>query len=342
MIPPNISGVDNGMPNGTVSLYNQNDALDEFPVLKAFQEYIAAEQAKARKNMIMLSVCFAFLLAGVIAVFIVLMISVNSRHMTENAQLAQRNQVLNDRLVEYAMKDRDKPAQDSSGLKDVTACIASLQKQVAESQSQAAAAEERAKKLEATVSQFKGPTGESPEVAQLRALLQAEKDKVAAEREKNRQAELEAYRREHYPELYAPKKTSPERRPSAYSSRKKMRKPILDEVDDVLSDDDAITYFDEEDVKAPAKPVAKPQKSAPRSESVPAEPQKIKPKPKSVPEAEVAPETPDTKEQAAMPEKPLSPPAAAQAKPAETEQASENKVQLNIQGKTSSWNLPNE
>jgi hypothetical protein len=39
--------VNPGIPPNAVSLYN-NDAMDDFPVLKAFQQYIDAEHAKAR------------------------------------------------------------------------------------------------------------------------------------------------------------------------------------------------------------------------------------------------------------------------------------------------------
>ena len=35
-----------------VSVYGQTDGLDDFPVLKAFQQYIDSEQAKARKRMV--------------------------------------------------------------------------------------------------------------------------------------------------------------------------------------------------------------------------------------------------------------------------------------------------
>ena len=37
-------------PRNAVSVYSQ-DAMDDFPVLKAFQQYIDAEQAKARKRL---------------------------------------------------------------------------------------------------------------------------------------------------------------------------------------------------------------------------------------------------------------------------------------------------
>ena len=90
-----IPEVDNPMPNNAVRLYGQ-DAMDDFPVLKAFQQYIDAEQAKARKRLLALGIFFGILTGAIIAVFVILLLNVS-----------QRNQELNDKLVEYAMKDRD-------------------------------------------------------------------------------------------------------------------------------------------------------------------------------------------------------------------------------------------
>ena len=90
---------DPGIPENAVSVYGQDSALDDFPVLKAFQQYIDSEQAKARKRMLMLCTFFAFLMIVVMAVFVALLVSVSSR-----------NQSLNDRLVEFAMKERDRPS----------------------------------------------------------------------------------------------------------------------------------------------------------------------------------------------------------------------------------------
>ena len=70
--------------------------MDDFPVLKAFQQYIDSEQAKARKRMLMLCAFFGFLMIVVIGVFVVLLVNVSAR-----------NQALNDRLIEFAMKERD-------------------------------------------------------------------------------------------------------------------------------------------------------------------------------------------------------------------------------------------
>ena len=129
----NIPEIDDGLNRrqSAVSLYGQTDAMDDFPVLKAFQQYIDAEQNKARKRMIMLCIFFGFLMAVVVTVFVAMLQSVNLR-----------NQTLNDRLVEFAMKDRDRtaspvvvqsaPAQDNSALIALSSRVEALQKQLLE------------------------------------------------------------------------------------------------------------------------------------------------------------------------------------------------------------------
>ena len=54
-----------------VSLFGQGGGPNDFPVLKAFQEYIDAEQAKARKRMLGLCVFFILLLVVIVVTFTV-------------------------------------------------------------------------------------------------------------------------------------------------------------------------------------------------------------------------------------------------------------------------------
>ena len=115
-----IPGIDPSMPpNTAVSVYSQ-DGMDDFPVLKAFQQYIDAEQAKARKRLVALGIFFGILTGAVIAVFVVML-----------ASMSHRNQLLNDRLVEFAMKERDRPAapvvvQPAAPQSDSTALVSAL------------------------------------------------------------------------------------------------------------------------------------------------------------------------------------------------------------------------
>jgi len=220
-----------------VSLYQDNGPVEDFPVLKAFQQYIDAEQAKARKRLITLGIFFSILIGAVIAVFVALLIS-----------MTQRNQTLNDRLVDFAMKERDRPAppvvvqqppqqQDNTAILKLTGTIEEMQQKLQESQRKAEdnlrKAEENLRKAEANqrladenkrkaeeaerarkaAEAPKPPSPQELEIAKLKSLLAAEvernkqiekeqKEKAEAEKVRKRQEELENYRRKHYPELY--------------------------------------------------------------------------------------------------------------------------------------------
>lgn len=172
MARQNIPGIDDG---NAISLYQPNDSADEFPVLKAFQQYIDAEQAKARKRMVMLSIFFGALMTIVVAVFVVLLMGIS-----------QRNQALNDRLIEFAMKERDvqrlQPVQQSDlAVAVMTTQIQLLQKQMEENKQQAeksvAEANERARKAESEAQTLRAPVAQNEEVARLKALLAAERKK---------------------------------------------------------------------------------------------------------------------------------------------------------------------
>lgn len=262
-------------PQHAVSVYN-NDAPEDFPVLKAFQQYIDAEQAKARKRMLSLSIFFGVLMTIVIAFFLFMLNSATNR-----------NQALNDRLIELVLNNKAQERQaavvvnspqDQSTVLALTAKIDEMQQKLLEAQQQAVAAEQARTEAaqqaaakaakdheEAALALEKRRTQEALEVERLKALLAAEREKAAAEREKQREAELEAYRRKHYPEFYAKKEQQPE--PEAKPVVvKKVKKPapvvveeedddddsieaIIDELsgDDVEDDVTPISYFEEEE-----------------------------------------------------------------------------------------------
>ena len=267
--------IDPEIPEHAVSVYGQSDgSYEDFPVLKAFQQYIDSEQAKARKRMLLLCAFFGGLMFVVISVFVVLLISASSR-----------NQMLNDRLVEYAMRDRDsrpgassvadRSSQESSAVLALTAKLEDLQKKLAESQtatakivSDATARAEQAA-AEATAKP-KGPTPEELEIARLKALLAAEREKMAVERERQRQAELEEYRRKHYPELYEKKAPVKEDIPEKPEVKKEPKKSasdeLLEEVDQILNESKAVSYFDDEAEAeaAPAKKAKSPSRPQPQ------------------------------------------------------------------------------
>ena len=255
-----------------VSVYSQ-DGMDDFPVLKAFQQYIDSEQSKARKRLVMLGVFFCILIGAVIAVFVAMLASVTAR-----------NQQLNDRLVEFAMKERSQqpsaivqqPAQDNAIILAMTAKIDEMQKKLDESRAKAekdaavaaererarlAAEKERArvaaeKEKERTrvaaqqaAAKPKTPSAEELEIKRLNTLLEIERQKAAAEKERRlkeeaaakerrRQEELEAYRRKQYPELYKPKAEKPASAPKANTTKQtaKSAQSIDDEIAEIVAE----------------------------------------------------------------------------------------------------------
>ncbi len=259
-----------------VSVYGgTGDALDDFPVLKAFQQYIDAEQAKARKRLLALGVFFGVLMLAVIAIFVVLLVSVSSR-----------NQQLNDRLVEFAMKDHGvaapvvvQPPQDSAAVLAFTTKLEEMQRKLTEAQAKAdkAVAEAEARRAEqqaaAEAAKPKAPTAEELEIQRLKAELAAEKEKAAEEQKRRREEELEAYRRKHYPELYAPRRPAaaespetrqqPPSRPGASPSRTPVSRDVIDRIlddldrqEDTLSEEEdlaPVSYFKEDGEEAKKK-----------------------------------------------------------------------------------------
>lgn len=295
-----ITNLGTDVPNNAVSLYGQDNGMEDFPVLKAFQQYIDAEQAKARKRMLMLCTFFIVLMTIVITVFVGLLFMVSSH-----------NQDLNDRLIEFAMKERTtpsgsavvvQPSTDNSAILKLTEKLNEMQKKLSESQQAVAAAEAKADEA----SKPKGPTAEEREIIRLKALLAAEKEQSALEREKTRQAELEAYRRKHYPELYE----RPVRKVEKESPRRPVEKIELDDgdLDALLNDDnDAISYYDEEDEEEEVRPLKpKKRRSSPSSNAS----EKVLPKEKQL-------EAPS--------------PAAAE---------KNYSIPVDIKGSSSNWNIP--
>ena len=213
-----------------VSLYGQAGGANDFPVLKAFQEYIDAEQAKARKRMLGLSIFFIVLLIVVVVTFTLVITTVISR-----------NQALSDRLLDIALREKvpaqpvvnvQSPApmpvmQPSVESAELVRLREELQRQKEERQAeQAKRDKEKIESLTAALAKAQQqpvtPTpvvvntspapvvqtaAESAELARLREELRREKEERKAEqaraKEEKRQADIEAHRRRLYPEYYA-------------------------------------------------------------------------------------------------------------------------------------------
>lgn len=78
---PEINPIPPQNQANAVSLYGQADAMDDFPVLKAFQQYVDAEQAKAHKRLMTVCAFFAVLMSVVIGVFVYIIVGL-SKHQT--------------------------------------------------------------------------------------------------------------------------------------------------------------------------------------------------------------------------------------------------------------------
>ncbi len=91
-----------GAPSSAVSLFGGDSYAGDFPVLKAFQEYINEEQAKARKRMLGLSIFFIVLLVVVVVTFVLAL-----------TFMIKQNQSLSDRLLDMAFKQPGQQVQSS-------------------------------------------------------------------------------------------------------------------------------------------------------------------------------------------------------------------------------------
>ena len=248
-----MSDMDAEIPENAVSIFGQANNMDDFPVLKAFQQYIDSEQAKARKRLLMLCAFFGFTMVAVIVFFVILLLNASSR-----------TQAINDRLVEFAMKERDRaaspvvvqPQQDNNAvILSMSSRLEELQKKLADStlkaEQMAKDAAEKARQEAMESSKAKDPTPQELEIKRLKDLLEAEKAKASAEQERKRQEELEAYRRKHYPELYEGERVIRKPRVTPKSRRAVRLQEELDdaddEIDEILNDVKAIRYYDDDD-----------------------------------------------------------------------------------------------
>ena len=226
---PEITEPEESTPTtNAVSLFGQGGGPNDFPVLKAFQQYIDAEQAKARKRMLGLSVFFIVLLVVIVITFTLVVMSV-----------INRNQTLSDRLLDIALRDKisSQPVvnvqsppspvvQHAVEPAEIARLRDELQRQKEERQAeQAQRDKEKIDSLTAALAKAQQPvaptpvvvttspapvvqpTAESAELARLREELRREKEERKAEQakrdEEKKKAEKEAFLRRQYPDYYA-------------------------------------------------------------------------------------------------------------------------------------------
>lgn len=226
----NIPGGDPSAQQNAMSVYGQ-DAMDDFPVLKAFQKYIDAEQAKAQKRTMTLCIFFAVIMAIVVGVFVMLLMNISSRNNALNDQLSSHNSAMNEQLIKMLM-ERGQPVsqpaaqqpQNDAAIKALTDTVANLQKQLGEQQmkmieQQTKVAQEAAKRAAEAAAAAPAAAAGAASAEELRdkerkvrtdaeklkkatERLAQEKAKLAKEKEILRQKEIEIQRRKLYPEYY--------------------------------------------------------------------------------------------------------------------------------------------
>ena len=198
-----------------LSIVPSDGDRNDFPVLKAFQEYIDAEQAKARKRMLGLSVFFIILLFVVVVTFVLILTTI-----------LNRNQTLSDRLLDYALKERQSPPviqqmpsiapQPSSDI--VKTLVERLEKEQAEIKS---AFEKQREEAERKVIEINRLNEEK--LNKVKAELAKEREKARKEAEKK--AAIEQHRRRLYPDYYNMESTEDLPLPPPASTVKRTTQP---------------------------------------------------------------------------------------------------------------------
>ena len=216
-----------GQNGGTTALriFDQANGMNDFPVLKAFQEYIEAEQARARKRTLGLSIFFIVLLVVVVVTFAVIMAAVINRDQQSLQAIATRNQALSDKLLDIALRERTSAAQPVVNVQQPPAAVhpdtgaqalkpvldrlesltEALKKQPAGTAPQPVPMVQPAapQPLPAAVSpELEAARRQQDELARQRAAVAAERARLREEQEQLRRDRIEQHRRRLYPDYY--------------------------------------------------------------------------------------------------------------------------------------------
>lgn len=256
-----------GNPGNALSIYGQADAaMDDFPVLKAFQQYIDAEQSKSRKRMIMLCMFFGVLMTILVASFMLVLTQVNKDKQSANDQLIQfllrereRASVVQQPVVAPAVN----PANDAA-LKAMTDALTAIQQQIVD-QKKAEAEESALAATKAEIALEQKSEREAAKLRRLQAQLEEEKRLLADEKERLRQQEIERQRRRLYPDYYArQERGTPPSAQTAQVANPVQKKPQFsqEDIDDILREvDEYAALRKAEEKEAAAEKAKKPKKS---------------------------------------------------------------------------------
>ena len=221
----------------TLSIIPADSGTSDFPVLKAFQEYIDAEQAKARKRMLGLSVFFVVLLIVVVITFVMIL-----------TMVVNRNQALSDRLLDYALNERKSAPVTVTAVQPpqqlpqdvLKPFIERLEREQAELKIQY----ERQRK-EAEAQAAAAEVRRAAEVEAIKAELA--KERIRIQQENVRQNQIERHRRRLYPEYYESREPQPVQRPAQPASCSPAPVPAAKKQSPPLSEIKPLTYFNVDD-----------------------------------------------------------------------------------------------
>ena len=194
-----------------VALYGNQDAMDDFPVLKAFQQYVDSEQAKAHKRLMTVCAFFTILIFFIIGVFIFVVMNIRSNQNMPNPvadlqrQLMEQTTRMNNQLIEQlTAKQNVQPPSPAASVvvvgdngKDKT--VVSKERELAERE-----AELKKRELENTrriLEEREKMLKEREERLKSNQETQSVK-KDEAEAKKKREKEIIDYRRKLYPEYF--------------------------------------------------------------------------------------------------------------------------------------------
>jgi len=172
---------------GAVSIYGQGDALDNFPVLKAFQQYIDSEQSKAHKRLMMVCSFFGVLVVVVVAVFLAIISNLRTGDTSSDTTiraLTETNSNLQKQLLDQSLRMNDRILQMSDRKNDASgAASAELQRKNMELQTKIAAMETEKTLREETLRREKEAAAqrEKEEAARREREEAARREKEAAE-----------------------------------------------------------------------------------------------------------------------------------------------------------------
>jgi len=233
----NMQDGDAAIPPHAVSVYGQGaGALDDFPVLKAFQQYVDAEQAKAHKRLMTVCVFFTVLILTVIGVFMFIILNlsqgVGGKDQSADATikaLSDNNAALQSQVLEQTRKMNEQLMAQLTAKQTQPAVDAELQKQNFELQAKLNAleiekrlrAEQEAEAARRAALAPKPEPADTPSMSEKEkadmelALKKAEQQqqskeaklkereaRLAAEEKRLREQEIKLHRRRLYPEYF--------------------------------------------------------------------------------------------------------------------------------------------